>query len=85
MVISQKGFAAVARDARGQWTKYDDLGCAQAATAGADILVEDHGDGHWVPLSKATLVRGVPTPMGFNVVAFASPEAARAFAPPASR
>jgi mono/diheme cytochrome c family protein len=88
MILSQPGFAAIARDSQGHWQKYDDLGCARAAAPNGEILVEDHKDDRWVPLAKATLVEGVPTPMGFNVVAFGSPEAARAFTaahPPAAK
>jgi mono/diheme cytochrome c family protein len=90
MHIAQPGFGGELRDRRGVLTKYDDVGCLLQALwekpgdiAGA--WVEDHGGRGFVGLRQATLVRGsggatLGTPMGYDVVAFADPAAAREFA-----
>ncbi len=83
MVITQRGFAAEARDARGQFQKYDDVGCLVKALAReprpADVLwVEDQPSGELVPLAAASVVAGsaLTTPMDFGFVAFRERSAA---------
>ena len=87
MLLAEPGFAGEIRDARGQLTRYDDLGCLIGALREAHVetpeaWVEDHATHQLVPLLRAALVAGerIRTPMGHGIVAFADPEAARAFA-----
>lgn len=86
MVISQPGFAGEIRDVSGQISKFDDVGCMLISIAGAgretpEAWVEDFDAKTFVPLLKATLVRGaLDTPMGHGIVAFEDPAKAEAFA-----
>ena len=87
MRISDAGFAAELRDADGNLTKYDDVGCMLHAMVALhaevpEAWVEDHDGGGFVPLVAATLVRAerVQTPMGSHIVAFRDAASARSFA-----
>jgi cytochrome c oxidase cbb3-type subunit 2 len=86
MQLSRPGFGGELRDARGELSTYDDVGCllqARAAMpAGTPAWVEDHDSGRLLPLGSATWVRGsrVETPMNYGVLAFADESAARRFA-----
>ena len=92
MLLGEPGFAGEMRDAHGQLTRYDDIGCLIRALQRAhgetpEAWVEDHASHRLVPLLRATLVSAVGstagqirTPMGYGIVAFADPVGARAFA-----
>jgi cytochrome c oxidase cbb3-type subunit 2 len=90
MHLTQPGFAAQLRDARGGVEKFDDVGCMVAFLShtgrGPQDLppawVEDHAGGGWIPVADAIYVRGksVATPMDHGVVAFVDASAAQAFA-----
>jgi mono/diheme cytochrome c family protein len=86
MTLSHPGFGGELRDARGQLTTYDDVGCLLQAMGAlheqAEAWVEDHDGGKLVPLTAATFVRGsrVETPMSWGILAFAESGAARSFA-----
>jgi mono/diheme cytochrome c family protein len=86
MHLARPGFGGELRDARGQLTTYDDVGCLLqsmwAMHEQTEAWVEDHDDGHLVALTAATFVRSsrVETPMNYGVLAFASDGGARRFA-----
>ena len=87
MLLSEPGFAGEMRSARGELTRYDDVGCLlralrESRTETPEAWVEDHQTRALVPLLKAALVAGkrVRTPMGHGIVAFADQAQARAFA-----
>ncbi|MFN8544946.1 MAG: nitrous oxide reductase accessory protein NosL [Candidatus Binatia bacterium] len=87
MHLSQPGWAGEMRDAEGQLTKYDDIGCLLQAMLKRhreipEAWVEDHASGRLVPLLGAYLVRapGATTPMGHGLVAFGDEESAHGFA-----
>lgn len=85
MVITQRGFAAESRDARGRFQKFDDVGCLVKAIAREPrpldaLWVEDQPSGELVPLSAASVVAGssLTTPMDFGFVTFRDRPAAEA-------
>lgn len=87
MQIGAPGFAGIARDARGDWLRYDDIGCMLLAmdadaALGRDAWVEKHPGASLVRLSDAVLVHAasVHTPMEHGLVAFGDAGAADAFA-----
>ena len=87
MLLAEPGFAGEMRDARGQLTRYDDLGCLIGALREVNVetpeaWVEDHATHQLVPLLRAALVAGerIRTPMGHGIVAFADHQSASAYA-----
>lgn len=87
MRVTRPGFGGELRDAGGDLTTYDDIGCLVRAMlkrhgATPETWVEDHAGAGFVPLLTARLVRSprVETPMGSGIVAFRDEAAARSFA-----
>lgn len=86
MHVGEPGFAGQMRDASGELTTYDDLGCLLIAMwkkrrEVPGVWVEAHESGRLVPLVGATLVvdSSVRTPMGYGIIAFEDAGAADIF------
>ncbi len=86
MIVLEERFAASGRTSAGEPLAFDDVGClarfAAHAAPGERYWVHDHRGEVWTLASEAVFVRSpdLATPMGSGIVAFSSPEAARAFA-----
>jgi copper chaperone NosL len=86
MILSEPRFAAVVRDASGQESRFDDVGClagwwAENARDHATAWVQGPA-GSWLVASSAWFApTGARTPMGSGLVAFPTAEAATAATP----
>lgn len=86
MIVSEPLFAAQARFERSRVERYDDIGClVRRLTSGGkpgEIWVVDHAGGEWIDARTAHYVRSkiLKTPMASGLAAFASWDAAAAFA-----
>lgn len=90
MAVQDIPLAAELTLKNGEVKKFDDLGCMAryvkrerlADTQIKGMFVHDLVTKRWLPLEKATLVQSrYPTPMRYGIVAFASPQAAKALDP----
>lgn len=86
---SEERFAAAARSAAGEETRFDDVGCLLAyahdrgpGALDGSVLVHNHESGDWTSATEAWFVRSgeVSTPMGSGIVAFAERRRAEGFA-----
>jgi len=81
MLVSDGRTAAQALAAGEEPRFYDDIGCAAADTTlpAAGAIYVSSGAGKWLSADRAYYARAADsrTPMGYGVIAFASPDAAR--------
>lgn len=87
MITSDARFGAQLHDRAGGVQQFDDLGCWQKAVAGTRpdpvaTFVRSFSNGEWIRADRAFVVRegGLHTPMGSGLGAFATREAAMAYA-----
>lgn len=88
MAISQRQFAAQTVTPGGRVERFDDIGCLldwrreHEVPAGTAVFVVDFDSGQWLDAADSAYLRsrGIPTPMGSGLAAFATAEAAAAAA-----
>ncbi len=84
MVISESRFAAALTTPDGHVYLFDDIGCMVRFVQTQNVTIQnawvhDYTTTIWTPVETALFVRTrrVTTPMGYGVIAFATPSAAR--------
>ncbi len=87
MIVSEERYASAVVDEAGTASPFDDVGCllnhlTERPAAPKRVWVHDHAGGGWIAAEQAWFVRDPQgaTPMGSGRVAFASRDAAAAFA-----
>ncbi len=87
MITSDARFGAQLHDRQGGVQQFDDLGCWQKAVAGTHpelvaSFLRSFPEGAWIRADRAFVVRSAElhSPMGSGLAAFATREAAAAFA-----